>query len=592
MQPRLALAWLGLFLLIGCSRAPSEDRTPATAGTKTADVWFVDVSESRGLAFTHDPGPLGQYFMPEMVGSGAALFDYDNDGRLDIYLIQNGGPDSASINRLFHQEKDGHFRDVTEGSGLGIKGRGMGVAVGDIDNDGWPDVLVTEFGQVRLFHNNRNGTFSDVTQAAGIDNPFWTTSASFVDFDRDGWLDLVLVNYVKYDAHKMCSGPDGRQDYCGPSSFQHAVTKLYRNGGRVAPSASESGLPRFEDVTVRAGLTRAPGPGLGVYCADFDGDGWPDLLIANDGKPNHLWMNQRNGTFKEEAMLRGIGCNSIGRSEANMGIAVGDIDGDGLFDVLVTHLSEETHTLWSQGPRGYFQDRTVKSQVTQSRWRGTGFGTVLADFNHDGALDLAIANGHVRLNASRPIDPQGLEALGPHWGRYADHNQLFANDGRGHLKDVSADLGGDLCRRPTVARGMAVGDLDGDGALDLLVTAVGEPARLFRNVAPSRGHWLIVRAIDPALGGRDAYGAEVSVEAGGRKWFRIIQPASSYLCSSDPRAHFGLGAADRIDGLIVCWPDGSRERFAARDTDQVVLLRKGEGTTIQGPADRTVTSKR
>jgi hypothetical protein len=543
-----------------------------------------------GLNFIHDAGPTGTYFFPQILGSGAALFDFNNDGRLGIYLLQNGGPDSASTNRLFRQEPDGRFTDVTSGSGLDIAGYGMGVAIGDVNNDGWPDVFVTEYGRVRLFLNNGNGTFTDITQEAGLDNPHWGTSACFLDYDRDGWLDLVIVNYVHYATARPCADAAGTRDFCGPSSFAGMVTKLYRNLGRIPDSPSHPALSpiraggearvrgcsiRFEDVTWKSGLGQLPGPGLGVVCADFNGDRWPDILVANDGQPNRLWINQHDGTFKEEAIVRGIAYNAVGKAEANMGVALGDVESRGCFDVLVTHLTEETNTLWRQEPRGLFQDRTADAGLASPRWRGTGFGVVLADFDLDGTPDLALVNGRVKRMALFGNDVTADAALAPFWVPYAERNQLFANNGKGRFRDISLE-NGQFCGTARVARGLAYGDIDGDGALDLLVSTLAGPARLYRNVAPRRGHWLLVRAVDPALQ-RDAYGAEITVWAGGRRWLGWMNPGSSYCCSNDPRAHFGLGQADRADAIDVVWPDGSEESFPGGLADRLVVLRKGEG---------------
>jgi hypothetical protein len=312
--------------------------------------------------------------MPQIMGAGAALFDFDQDGRLDIYLLQSGGPDSPSRNRLFHQGPDGRFTDVSKGSGLDIAGYCLGVAIGDVNNDGWPDVLVTQYGGLKLFLNNGNGTFRDVSREAGLDSLLWGASASFVDYDRDGWLDLVVVNYVRYDSSTLCYDGQGRRDYCHPSQFPGSVTKLYRNLG-PRKDAQTTGRPVvcFEDVTDKAGLGRLPGPGLGVVCADFNGDGWPDIFVANDGQPNRLWINQRDGTFQEEAVARGIAYDGMGQAPANMGVALGDVDGDGLFDIFVTHLTKETHTLWSQKPRGRFRDRN-QPRPCRSRYPATPEG--------------------------------------------------------------------------------------------------------------------------------------------------------------------------------------------------------------------------
>jgi hypothetical protein len=447
----------------------------------------------------------------------------------------------------------------------------MGVAVGDVDNDGKPDVFITEYNRVRLFHNLGGGKFGEVTHEAGITNEHWGMSAAFFDYDRDGWLDLVIVNYVDYSHSNKCQDPQGKPIFCGPSGFPGTISRLFHNLG-----ARDGGI-RFEDVTMSSGLGKLPGPGLGVVCADANGDHWPDLLIANDGHVNWLLINQRNGKFTEEAATRGIAYNEMGAVQANMGIALGDADSDGLFDILVTHLSTETHVLWKQGPRGYFQDRTAPSRVAASAWRGTGFGTVFSDLNNDGAPDLVVANGGIK-RLSIDTAPHGKANTDPFWNGFEQRNQILANDGRGAFIDRSAD---ELAFSGTaaVSRGLAFGDLDNDGGPDLIVTRIATSARVYRNAAP-RGRWLTVRVIDPALGGRDAYGAEVVVNASGRRQTVWVNPSQSYLCSNDPRAHFGLGSATRIESVNVIWPDGSEEQFPGVAADQFITLRKGSGQPV------------
>ena len=566
-----------LLTCAGCSRDNAVSQPAAVTKSEPPETeLFVDVAADVGLVFEHRVSSDGDFFMPRCVGSGAALFDYDGDGRLDIYLVQNGGPASGIVNRLFRHQDDGQFVDVSAGSGLDVDGFGMGVATGDVNNDGKPDVVVSEYGRTRLFLNRTESElprFEDVSEAAGINNALWGTSTCFVDYDRDGWLDLVLVNYVNYDPSRWCADGSGRQDFCGPDAFNGRVTKLYHNLGRQTAGNNMDGLVRFEDVTVQSGLAAHPGPGLGVFCADFDGDKWPDIFIANDGKPNHLWINGRDGTFKEEATLRGIGYNSMGKSEADMGVAIGDVDGDGSFDLFVTHLSTETHTLWRQRTRGNFQDTTATTGLTRSAWRGTGFGTVMADLDNDGALDLAVVNGRVtRSTGPTPPTPAELAAF---WHPYAERDQLFMNDGTGKFRDVS-EVNAAFSAEASVSRGMACGDLDGDGRLDLLVTRIAGPVALYRNVAPNPGHWLMVRAIDPALK-RDAFGAEIYVSAGDKSWMRWINPGYSYLSSNDPRAHFGLGNVEQIDSIRVVWPDGKEELFPGGNVDREIQIRRGKG---------------
>jgi hypothetical protein len=420
----VALAGAGVFVL-AYSLSKKPDAPPEFT------PWFVDVTDEVGIHFVHDAGPTGDYFMPQQVGSGAAMFDFNRDGLLDIYLLQNGGPNGAK-NCLYQQMPDGRFQDVSHGSGLDIPGWNMGVAIGDVNNDGWPDVLVTQYNGVKLFLNNANGTFTDVTGESGLSNPAWGTSAAFFDYDLDGWLDLVVVSYVDYDPTWPCGG-----DYCAPKTFHGRVSRLFHNEGNKPSSKHKGANPRavrFSDVTEYSGLGSVAGPGLGVACADFDGDGWPDIFIANDGEPNRLWINQKNGKFKEEAVQRGLAYNAMARAQAGMGVALGDVDGDNLFDLFVTHLSEETHTLWKQGPRGLFQDATAQSGLIQFKWKGTGFGTVLADFDLDGALDLAIVNG--RVFARKVVED---DSLGPFWSAYGDRNQLFRGDGTGRFDDISVE---------------------------------------------------------------------------------------------------------------------------------------------------------
>jgi hypothetical protein len=563
--PLLATA---LAAFVGCN---SSTQPVQTAAEDKGVPWFEDATESLGLDFVHDPGPTGTYFMPQSTGSGCGIIqEGEGEGALYIYLVHLGGPQGKK-NQLFKQQPNGTFKDVSAGSGLDFAGYCTGVAVGDVNNDGLPDVIVTEYGGIKLFLNLGDGHFEDVTAESGLSNPVWGMSAAFFDYNRDGLLDLFVANYLDYDSKKDCLSQTGARDFCGPRSFHPRTSKLFRNRGPRAKTADQAAARvYFEDVSFASGIGRLPGPGLGVVCADFNGDAWPDIFVANDTKPNRLWINQKDGTFKDEAASRGAAYTVMGMAYSGMGVAVGDVAGTGMLDLYVTHLNIETHTLWRQGPRGQFRDQTVDAGLMDTRWRGTGFGTVMADFDLDGAVDIAVVNGHInRLNKASGT------VLG-FWEAYAEHNQLFANNGTGKFRDVSL-ANPAFCQQWNVGRGLAVVDINNDGAPDLLVTTVGGRARLYRNIAPNRGHWLKVRALDPALK-RDAYGAEVRVRAGTHTWIRLINPAQSYLSSCTPLALFGLAKTDRIDAIEVTWPDGSPpERFDGGAVDRLLVLRKGEG---------------
>ncbi len=582
VRPILVPLCIFLFTCLGCGK-------PKTTASNTESLssyrWFQDYTDRANLHFVHSVGPLGRHAFPEIMGSGAALFDYDGDGRLDLYLVQNAGPDSGLTNRLFHQEPDGTFRDASDGSGLDVAGWGMGVAIGDVNNDGLPDVVLTEYGGVRLFLNQGHGKFVEATSQAGLSLPSqaggylpWATSASFIDYDRDGWLDLVVTFYVAYDPTRTCTGRDGKPEYCGPNDFPGSITRVYHNlGASLSNQSKAHGIRpvKFEDVTDRCGLGQSPGKGLGVLCTDFNGDGWPDIFVTNDAQANGLWINQHDGTFVDQAMTMGVAFNETGQPQGNMGIAWQDIDGDGLTDLFVTHLSEETNTLWIQIAAKSFADRTAAAGLI-GHGQGTGFGTVLADFDNSGWPSLAITNG--RVVRGKPVSQQDAPELPNYWLAYAQRNRLFANHG-GKFIDISAQNPA-FCSQPNVGRGLAWGSLNNDGAIDLIITTVSGPARLLKNTAKHRGHWLMVRAIEPLLGGRDACGARIVIFSGGRQRVGWVTPGSSYLCSNDPRAHFGLGSTTNVDGIDVLWPEGQMEHFDGTDADRIVVLKKGTGTAL------------
>lgn len=566
-----------------CQSRKSPATTPQTPSVELSPkpAWFEDITTDVGLDFIQDVGPTGNFFMPQANGAGCGFIHeidpVSNQSNLYILLLNNAGPESKSVNRLYYRQADGKWKDVTVGSGLDLAGYYQGVAIGDVNNDGLPDVLLTQYLGVKLFLNLGSGHFKDITQEAGLSNPHWGTSAAFFDYDRDGWLDLVIANYVSYDPSVKCQYYPAGVDFCGPATFPGSPGKLFRNRGGTRAAGNSV---QFSDVSVSTGIASKVAPGLGVVCADFDGDGWPDIFIANDEKPNHLWINcrQPDGSivFQEQAEKRGIAVAEKGTAFAGMGIALGDVDNKGMFDLFVTHLGTESHTLWKQGPRGKFTDRTTRSGLLWTRWRATGFGTLLADFDLDGYLDLALVNGGISKTGLASKTDLGF------WEPYAEKNQLLANEGNGKFRDISQS-NPDFCGRWNVARGLASSDIDGDGAPDLLLTAIGDRARLFRNVAPGRGHWLAIRVLDPRWK-RDAYGAEVRVQMGNQHLVRWINPAESFLSSGSPFAHFGLGKASNVEKIKIKWPDGEldqvEEEFPGVGVDQTITLIRGKGRTI------------
>jgi tetratricopeptide (TPR) repeat protein len=554
-------------LIGGACRNAHEEASPVVAAYAPDDGrTFVDASASAGLHFTHDAGLDGSHFMPEIMGSGCALFDADGDGDLDAFLV-GFGPHAPATPRacsaLFAQGDDGRFIDVTASSGLVGVPQGMGVATGDVDNDGDLDVYVTGFGADALFRNDGALHFTDVTSLAGIGDPAWSTSAGFFDYDRDGWLDLFVANYVDYDAQRdHCLGALGEPIYCGPTGLRGIPSVLYHGEGGG----------RFRDVSAEAGIAALPGKGLGVALADFSGDGLPDIFVANDREPAFLWINQGNGRFTEEAMRRGCAVNEFGESEAGMGVALGDVDGDLALDLFVTHLTREKNTLYlAHG--GRFVDASSAAGLATPSLPYTGFGTAFLDLELDGDLDVVVVNGAVQREPTIG-DDAGVDAFGR---AYGETGQLFVNQGKARFDDASA-TSGDLAES-TVGRGLATGDVDDDGDVDLLVTAGAGPARLLLNQTQRHGHFLLVRAIDDALH-RDAVGATVTVRVGGTSHVGVVTTACSYLSACDPRLHFGLGQATAVEGFEVTWSDGSTERFDGLAADQSILLRRGLGPHV------------
>ena len=538
---------------------------------------FEDVAEATGLRFTHDNGARGDYWFTEMLGAGGALFDYDNDGDLDVFLVQGMAGDpadpaarkaaAASTSRLFRNDLDGpggqlRFTDVTTAAGVGLVAQGMGVAVGDIDNDGDLDLYVTTFGDNVLYRNEGNGRFTDVTAAAGANDARWSTSAAFVDYDRDGFLDLFVANYVDFTpaGNKLCREPAGGRDYCAPVAYRPVPDRLLRNRGNGT----------FDDVTEPAGIVRADGNGLGVAVGDYDEDGWPDIYVANDATPNQLWMNQKDGTFDDQGPLSGTAYNAAGRPEGSMGIASGDYDRDGDDDLVVSNLVGETFVLYENDGRAGFEDRRAAVGLAAPTAAMTGFGADWFDADQDGWLDIFFANGAVNMIQSRRGDPNP----------FRQRNQLLVGRPQPaassasatrrvvRLHDVTTEAGPGL-EPLAVSRGAAFGDVDRDGDLDILVTRNDGPVALLRNTTPGQGHWLQLRLTQPD-GNRFALGAVVRVEVpGGPPIVRRVRSGGSYLSASDFVVHAGLGTHAAPVSLVVTWPDGTRQPVKGLAVDRL-----------------------
>jgi hypothetical protein len=504
---------------------------------------FVDATAQSGLDFVHFNGMSGELYFPEMMGQGGALFDYDNDGDLDAWLVQgaqlgSGKPPEKPGGRLYRNDSL-QFVDVTEESGLDARDYGMGVATGDIDNDGWVDLYLTNYGVNRMYRNNGDGTFADVTRRTGTGDPRWSVSASFFDMDRDGWLDLYVANYVDWSVERnpKCFAASSRRDYCGPADFPPLPHSLYRNRGDGT----------FADVSARAGIARRPGPGLGVIAFDADRDGWTDVYVANDGAASFLWMNQRDGTFRDDALLAGAAVNRRGQPEAGMGVTAGDFDADGDEDLFVTHLTGETNTLYVNDGTGMFEDRSTETGAALGSLPFTSFGTSWIDYDNDGWLDLFITSGAVRIQES----PLPL----------AQTDQLYRNIGDksgGRLEEVPG-----VFKAPGVGRGAAFGDVDNDGDTDILVLYNNGPARLLLNQVGGQRPWI----------GFDGVPWVEVLRPGAPALWRRSHTDGSYASASDPRVLVGLG--DRpMSAVRIHRPGGKVEEWRGLPAGRYVIRKE------------------
>ena len=560
--------------------------------------WFTDRAAATGLDFVHFNGMSGEYYSAEIMGPGGALLDFDDDGDLDVYLVQGQmlGPGRTLeqslvappagrplTDRLYRNDLEIHadgtrtlrFTDVTAGSGLDVASYGMGAATGDYDGDGRIDLYRIGLRDNHLFRNNGDGTFADVTAQAGVNDARWTAAASFADFDRDGRLDLYVANYVdpRLDDDLECFSRTGEKDYCGPNRYPPVPDRLYRNRGDGT----------FADVTLEALRGGEFGPALGVVAADLDGDGWTDFYVANDGEPNQLWMNRGDGTFEDMAWLAGAAVNRDGRPEGSMGVDAGDFDADGDDDLFMTHIATETNTLYVNDGLGLFEDRTVRVGLGPPSLPFTGFGTGWFDFDNDGWLDLIVANGEIRTMEAlaRVNDPFPLH----------QRNQLFRNLGNGRFAEVSGEAGA-VFELSEVSRGTAFGDVDNDGDVDVLLTNNNGPVRLLINEAAGGNRWVGLRLVGAS--GRDMLGARVAVfhrsvasatlptrpqgraDAGPPLW-RRARTDGSYVSANDPRVLVGLGGTAAIDRIRVVWPDGGVEEWDDVAADRWTTLVEGTG---------------
>jgi hypothetical protein len=548
-------------------------------GTTTDDVVFVDDAQSSGIAFTHFNGMTGHFTIAEITGQGAGLIDFDGDGDLDVYLVQGrllGEKMSEAVfpwrgaepptDRLYRNDlvvnPDGSrrlsFTDVTRASGIDGDGYGMGVATGDYDNDGDVDLYITNLGSNQLYRNRGDGTFENVTSKAGVDDPRWSTCAAFVDYDRDGDLDLFVSNYVDFETAptRECYAGSSARDFCGPDAYNPVPDRLFRNRGDGT----------FEDVTLASGISKEFGAGFGVVAADFNLDGWMDIYVANDGDSNQLWINNGDGSFRNEALWAGVAINSEGSAEASMGVDADDFDEDGDDDIFMTHIMEETNTLYVNDGTGLFEDRTGAAGLASISLGKTGFGTGWFDFDNDGWLDLLVLNGAVRAIAERVRagDPYPL----------GQPNHLLRNTGKGTF-EVASDRAGPSFPLIEVSRGAAFGDIDNDGDTDVLMANNNGPTRLLINQIGNRMHWIGLRLMLEDVP-RDAYGARVQlVLADGSNRWRRVRTDGSFCSSRDPRVLIGLGAATSIKEVRVFWPGGRKETWRSLPVDTYTILREG-----------------
>jgi enediyne biosynthesis protein E4 len=561
----LAVCLLAAFFVV------SDSTSGAAAQPATSPVTFRDVTQQAGIHFTHNTGAFGKKFLPETIGPGVAFIDYDNDGWPDIFLVNSmdwpGHMQKHATPKLYHNNHNGSFTDVTHAAGLDVEMYGLGVAVGDYDNDGYDDLFVTALGQSHLFHNNGNGTFTEVTQKAGLAGPHeFSTSAAWVDYDKDGKLDLVVGNYVQWSPENdlYCTLDGKSKSYCTPESYKGTSVRLWHNRGNGT----------FEDATQKAGLADPTSKTMGVTVLDYDNDGWPDLLFSNDTQPNKLYRNNGNGTFTEKGVIAGVAFSEDGVARAGMGVDAADYDHSGYPSVMITNFSNQMLSLYHNEGKGLFVDEAPQSAIGRATLLTLGFGCFFFDYDLDGWPDIFIANGHIDPDIQR-VQANVKYAMPPH---------LFRNLGKGRFEEVTTQMG-PAFSAPRVGRGAAYADVFNDGRLALLLSTNGGPAYLFRNeVQPgaASNHSLRFKLVG-IKSNRDGIGAVVRLVSGGEAQTQMLRSGSSFLSSSELVLTFGLAQHDKADAIEIRWPSGQLDRLTNVAAGQTITVTEAKGQTSARP---------
>jgi hypothetical protein len=563
-RPRLCIVGLTLAIVLSRSSAQSPASKSTELGIKAVPGKFVDVTQKLGINFKQHSSKTSKKYLLETMGSGVAVFDYDKDGRLDIFFANGARIDDpmpkGSIpqkdgpqywNRLYHQKPDGTFEDVTAKAGLAGNGFSTGVAVGDYDNDGYDDLFVAGYGRSTLYHNNGDGTFTDVTASAGVAGSGWATSAAWLDYDNDGRLDLVVARYMIWDFDDIYCGhrEEGFRSYCHPDLFKPASVLLYHNDGNG----------KFSEVSAKAGVDK-PGKGLGLAIADYDHDGWMDILLANDSIPEYLFHNKGNGAFEEIGLPSGVSLDGGGTTYAGMGVDFEDYNNDGWPDVIITDLANQKYALYSNAGDGSFDYTTLSTGLGAISLLHSGWGVRFLDYDNDGWKDLFIVQSHVM---------DTIQVNEPHL-RYLEPPLLLWNDKGKRFTDVSAQSG-EIFRQQWAARGMAIGDLDNDGRIDVVVTSIDGPAWVLHNETPIQNHWITLK-LEGVQSNRDGIGAQIKISTPAGDQYATVTTAGSYQSSSDKRAHFGLDSAPMISRIEIRWPSGIKQVLSDVKADQILTI--------------------